>query len=89
MIRQGLKLFCVLAVSLLLISCDQANKAYMDANKTVSGTQKKIDQARKNSDASPVVIEKAGYYVDDNPESIVKNPTWLKQKINFQGQNLP
>jgi type IVB pilus formation R64 PilN family outer membrane protein len=58
----------------------------LQANQT---TQNKITQSKMLYQRSPVVIEKDEIYADLNPVSLTQQPSWLQQKVNISGDQLP
>ncbi len=64
---------------------------------TVRQTNDHIDDAKDEAHAAqdalvnsdPAVAVRRGFYVDTRPVSLQKEPTWLKQHISLNAQNIP
>lgn len=89
MIRKRIvKLFLFSIMIVTLLGCDEANKNFADASKSVENSQKATDDYKKNNESSPVVIVNRGFYVDTKPIELGQ-PSWMSKQVSFKGQNAP
>lgn len=62
---------------------DQANQNVNEVNNNIQDAQATVDQP------APAVVVSPGYYVDTRPVPMANYPTFLKQKVSLQAQQIP
>jgi type IVB pilus formation R64 PilN family outer membrane protein len=90
------KILCGLSVSVFvfaLSSCAQIDQDYSKAESRIAqsnDTLAQIDKVEKKEiSVAPASVVKQGIYVDQTPISLIKDPTWLKQRVSYSGDKLP
>lgn len=81
----------VFAAVFMLSACN--SPVYNQTENNVADVKLKSKLARQKSDDSakvaPSLVINKGLYVDKTPISLVKNPSWMKNQIVLEGENLP
>lgn len=81
----------VLAAVFMLSACN--SPTYNQTENNVADVKLKSKVARQKSDDSakvaPSLVVNKGLYVDKTPINLVKNPSWMRNQIVIEGENLP
>lgn len=84
--RRSIFMALLFPVFFFLASC----APYEKASVAVDNTRQDIAiQNRVNDAVAPPVVVKSGYYVDTNPVSLKKQPSWLAQPVTLQARGVP
>lgn len=78
----------IISIVILASGCGPV-KTYKESEQAISDAAQTMQQTRMPEAPVPAVITRSGYYVDTTPNSLEKQPTWLKDPITLQGQDLP
>jgi len=75
----------------ILTACNPP--VYHQTETNVATVKQRIDETQQQSDAAknpdPSLVVDQGYYVDQTPISLVKQPLWLKNHVTIHGESLP
>lgn len=81
----------VFAAVFMLSACN--SPVYNQTQENIADVKVKLNRAIQKSDASakvpPSLVINKGLYVDKSPISLYKNPSWLKNHIVINGDQLP
>jgi len=83
------KLIVFLAVGAMLFGCS-IRQVMKETDVNTKKTAATVEQTNKNDEAeAPSVVVETGYYVDSKPVDLETQPSWLKNRVSINGQQLP